>query len=252
MVRDVETYFGNYTGAYGFECEIVHYRQTVIVERLRALRPNRILEIGCGIDVLPEIAAAAGITWESWTIVEADQRFADFARKAKAPNLTIVPGFLEEVTDRIPGPYDYIICASLLQEAPSAEAMLAALRGRMGSASRLHINVPSTTSLHRRLARSMGLINDLSTFSDRNRRLQHHRVFDMASLRNLVEQNGFRVSLTGGHSVKPFTHDQMAAISESLWRDVLDGLFELGKEMPDIASEIHVEVCRPDQMENQK
>ena len=85
--------------------------------------------------------------------------------------------------------------------------------------------VPSATSLHRQLARAMGLIDDLSTPSERNRRLLQPRVFDLASLESLFHRCGFEVVGKGGLFIKPFTHDQMALCTPLLPSVVMDGLW---------------------------
>ena len=41
--------------------------------------------------------------------------------------------------------------------------------------------------------------------------------------------------------VKPFTHSQMEKIASDLGSEVLDGLYRLGQEIPDLASEIFAE-----------
>ena len=133
-----------------------------------------------------------------------------------------------------------VICSSILHEVPSSQAMLKAIRTTMDSRSLLHVNVPNAASLHRRLAMAMGLISALDTMSERNILLQQHRIYDFASLTGDLEQAGFTVLQKGGYLVKPFTHQQMEAISPVLGKIVLDGLFELGKREPELASEIFI------------
>jgi hypothetical protein len=77
--------------------------------------------------------------------------------------------------------------------------------------------------------------------SERNVQLQQQRVFDRESLRSQVARSGLEVLEDGGYLVKPFTHAQMELIREQLGAAVLDGLFQLGKEAPEWASEIFVE-----------
>ena len=90
----------------------------------------------------------------------------------------------------------------------------------------------------------MGLIADTQEISARNLSLLQHRVFNMRSLQADLAIAGMRVIDEGGYLVKPFTHAQMEQVSQLLGGGVLDGLFHLGREMPELASEIFVEVVR--------
>jgi hypothetical protein len=103
------------------------------------------------------------------------------------------------------------------------------------------VNVPNATSFHRLLAKSMGLINDIKSPSTRNTELLQHRVYDVSSLRKEIEAIGLVMVGNGGYLVKPFTHAQMESISPYIGEDVFDGLFHLGKSLPDLASEIFIE-----------
>ena len=114
----------------------------------------------------------------------------------------------------------------------------------MGERSLLHINVPNADSLHRMLAKAMGLISDTHNLSSRNIELLQQRVYDKQSLQHEVESLGFVVVEQGGYFVKPFTHGQMQSMTPILGTGVLDGLYKLGIEQPGIASEIYAEVRR--------
>ncbi|WP_133176148.1 hypothetical protein [Pelagivirga sediminicola] len=105
----------------------------------------------------------------------------------------------------------------------------------------LHINVPNAASLHRQLASAMGLIDDVKAISPRNASLQQPRVYDLPDLTAQLRRHGLAITDTGGHLVKPFTHRQMEPLVDALGRDVMNGLYKLGKRMPELASEIFVE-----------
>lgn len=80
----------------------------------------------------------------------------------------------------------------------------------------------------------------------RNKNFQQNRVFDSNSLSAIIKQEGGVVLEQGGYFVKPYTHSQMYKMIEQNIIDlkVLDGLFELGKDMAEFASEIYVNVRR--------
>jgi 2-polyprenyl-3-methyl-5-hydroxy-6-metoxy-1,4-benzoquinol methylase len=154
-----------------------------------------------------------------------------------------VPGFFEDAAPAVvakSGKFDLILVAGLLGEVEEPGAILAAAREAVAPGGIIHVNVPNAFSLHRRLARAMGLIADEHAMSDRNRALAQHRNYDAASLRRDVEAAGLRVVEDGGYFLKPFTHAQMEGLGDLLTEPMLDGLWKMGREMPDLASEIYV------------
>ena len=241
----IEDYETAYIADFGFEAEMVHYRQRLVCDFLFGTTPKTVLEIGCGDDLLAKRYADAGGTWARWTIVEPAEAFSKAALASGLPGLDVRTGFFEDVAGTLGAPVDAVICSGLLHEVPDAEKLCRAIAGVMGRDTVLHVNVPNATSMHRRLAQAMGLIEDLKTLSARNQTLRQPRVFDCDSLRELLVGCGLRITGEGGHLVKPFTHQQMADCAGPLGRIVLDGLYELGKREPSWASEIWAESKRP-------
>jgi SAM-dependent methyltransferase len=241
-------YQAAYLADYGFESVMVHYRRNLVLERLEQVRPKRVIEIGCGSELLYERWLELGGSAESWVIVEPAEQFSEIARQSGLPNLTVLRAFFEdavtEITERMPDGPDLVICSGLLHEVPSEKALLAAIHEVMGASSLLHLNVPNSESLHRRLARAMGLITDTKTLSERNVSHAQPRVYDISTLKADLIEAGLSVIDEGGYLIKPFTHGQMEKIAPVIGSSVLDGLFQLGKELPDLASEIYVEARR--------
>ncbi len=250
MKRNIERYQQDYVAQHGFEAVLVQYRQRLLIERLRALRPQVVLEVGCGPNLLYGHYLRTGGGEIAWTIVEPAQAWCASAREKKLPGMRVIEGFMEEsvnaVVAALPRAPDLIICAGVLQEVVSADAMLAAMHKVMGQQSVLHINVANAASFHRRLAVSMSLIKTVETFSERNIQAQQHRVYTFDTLIADVEHNGFSILCRGGHFVKPFTHAQMAAIIPALGEAVLNGLYEMGKRDYETACEIYVEARKQD------
>lgn len=242
MTRDLEAYGKNYTGDYGFEALMVYYRRLMLLARLHELKPLRILEIGCGQELLAEAYYDGDGRWDDWVIVEPVSEFAEYARNRGIERVSVINATFDlsiKVLDCFKP--DLVICSSLLHEVVSAEELLNDIIKVMCPHTVLHINVPNSGSLHRRLAQSMGLIEKVEDLSDRNVALQQSRVFNVLTLKRAVEGVGLRTTSSGGYFIKPFTHKQMDAISDTINGQILDGLFELGKALPDLASEIYLE-----------
>lgn len=246
--RDICKYEVAYECDYGFEYVMVHYRKMLLLERLSLHKPAVVVEIGCGSELLYGDLLKAGGHADCWIIVEPAGQFAALGRSANLPNLHVVSEFFENAACQIrailPRDPDMVICSSLLHEVPSAPALLSSVSSIMGNQTTLHVNIPNSESLHRRLARSMGLIADTKAMSDRNLKLQQHRVYDMPSLKADLFDAGLRVVAEGGYLMKPFTHGQMEQIAPLLGGGVMDGLFQLGRDMPELASEIFVEAYK--------
>lgn len=241
----IKTYAGAYLGDYGFEAIMVEARQRLILELLAHARPARILEAGCGADLLSEKAAAAGISFTRWVVVEPAADFAAMAETyaQREPRVAVRRGFFEDEAGTLleqESPFDFVIVSGLLGELADPGAVLHAARAAAGATGLVHINVPNAYSLHRRLARAMGLITDEHAMSERNKTLKQHRNYDLRSLRADVEGAGLRVREEGGYFLKPFTHAQMESVTEAVGGGIIPGLWQLGRELPDLASEIYI------------
>jgi 2-polyprenyl-3-methyl-5-hydroxy-6-metoxy-1,4-benzoquinol methylase len=239
-----------YVKEYGFEAAMVAARQKLLIELLGRHKPEVVLEVGCGADLLARRAAQAGLAIRRWVIVEPAEEFAR-AAAVGAPSsieMRVVRGFMEDsVTSALTAcgkPPDFVIVSSLLHELPDPVAFLQSIRTLLNANSVVHLNVPNAGSFHRRLARAMGLIPAEKALTARNQALAQCRVFDLPELVALLAQAGFTVEETGGYLIKPFTHKQLESISELMTPELLEGLWRLGRELPEWASEIYVQAKR--------
>jgi 2-polyprenyl-3-methyl-5-hydroxy-6-metoxy-1,4-benzoquinol methylase len=228
----------------GFEAVLVRARQTCVSRFLDHFADPHVIEVGCGPDLLfPRYLS--GHSCQSWMIVEPSEQFCEMARERAVSfaQVEVVQGFLEDVADRLAGrPAEAVIASSLLHEVPDVDVFLARAALLLQPEGMVHVNVPNGLSLHRRLARAMGLIEHEETLSERNVLLEQRRVLDKDTLRQAVERSGLDVVEAGGYFLKPFTHEQMANLP-FLNDQMLLGLDVLGQELPDMASEIFVN-CR--------
>lgn len=240
--RDLDDYAARYA-ALPFEAFQVEYRRRAVLEVVRESGARHVIEVGCGFEPL-----ARHVTdFETWTIVEPAAPFAAAARKLVAANPRVrvlertVEGAGAEGLLAANTP-DLVLLSSLLHEVPSPEAVLAGVRAVCDPDTLVHVNVPNASSLHRELAVAMGLIPAVTTPSPQQLALQQPRIFDAESLERLVRDAGFAVVAAGGYLLKPFTHAQMQGLVEggTIDRLTLDGLFQLGRKFPALASEIFV------------
>jgi 2-polyprenyl-3-methyl-5-hydroxy-6-metoxy-1,4-benzoquinol methylase len=241
----IARYESIYGSSYGFEGVMVAARRRLILELLHSAPHDVIVEVGCGSDLLVERAAADGLSWNRWVIVEPAPGFVTLARDAarRHEGVVVVKGFIEDAVAQVCSATgrgaDVVLCSSVLHEVDDERAVLRAMSQLLSRNGRLHVNVPNASSLHRRLARAMGLIADEHELTARNRALEQRRLYDLSSLVDLLQSVGLEVETTGGYFLKSFTHEQMETL-DFLSDEMLAGLDRLGRQLPELAAEIYV------------
>lgn len=234
---------GDYTVQYRrlpFEPIQAAYRRRHVLDVVRRLAPQRLLEVGCGecplFTDLPGLAA---------TVVEPAPAFARGAaelartRDAAAPKVEVVQGRIEEVADTL-GLFDGIVVSCLLHEVDDPQALLGAVRRVCAPDAVLHLNVPNAHSLHRLLAVAMGLITHTDALSATQRTMQQRATYDAATFHQELARAGFEVIDAGTLFVKPFTHAQMQQLVDQgfMTPAMLDGLDRLTDVLPSLGSEL--------------
>lgn len=237
-------YADTYLDDYGFESVLVRYRQRKCVEVLRQFHPRIIVEIGCGQDLLFDAAIADGIAIDRWIIVEPSAVFHAVAaeRAATDDRVTAISGFFEDCIDDIAaaagGKVDLLLFSGMINEVEKPKELLAAAASVMDGDTIIHVNTANAYSLHRRLGQAMGVLETVHNLTERNQRFDQYCVYDAAGLQRLVEEAGYEVVESGGYFMKLFSHAQMEQCSDILTEEVLDGLFQMGKDQPEWATEI--------------
>ena len=241
----ISAYAETYLQDYEFESVMVDSRQRLILELMANKQPMKILEAGCGADLLCSKAIRDSLNFDRWITIEPSKNFLDKAQSTYQSDerLVLEEGFFEDQADAVSikyGPFDLVIVSGLLNEVDGPVEILNAARNAAGPEGMVHVNVPNAYSLHRQLARAMGLIADEHEMGDRNIKLQQNRNYDAASLRRDVESAGLMVEDEGGYLLKPFAHAQMEGLQDLITAEMLDGLWRLGREQPALASEIYI------------
>lgn len=237
-MRDIDEYTTEYAIP-GFEDYQVKYRRKLVLEQIERYKPENILEIGCGYE--PLFQYTDGIRY---TIVEPSKEFYGRAKELAKDRegISCIKGEIEKAAEDLKAQYDMIICSSLLHEVENPESLLQAIRKICNDKTIVHVNVPNANSVHRLIALECGMISDTHKMSERDKALQHNNIFDMTSLVDTIEKSGMTVIEQGSYFVKPFTHSQMYQMLESeiIREEILDGLYNISKYMPDLGSEIYV------------
>jgi len=247
---DIKDYSEKYLKEHGktlsFERVLAEVRKTQILKSLNEYKHEHILEVGCGLDPL-----FLYCDYISYTIVEPSDRFVQRARELAAGkgNINIIQGYMEEACQKLcklAHGFDFIILSSLLHEVPLPEKLLQSVYQVCKSDTVVHINVPNVYSFHRLLAYEMGHIASIFEESETEAKFQRHTRFDKQLLCETVEESGFKILSYGTYFIKPFANRQMEAIvaQNIVDKDVIKGLERMIKYMPDLGSEMYVEVKR--------
>jgi SAM-dependent methyltransferase len=247
---------GAYRAAYdplsGFEgvCSLARQRRNL--DFLRQARPRRVLEVGCGGMILAAAAAAEGLDWDLWVVVEPEPDFVAAAQAATAggPPVCIVSGYLEgqvaTVRDLAPDGFEATLLSGLLHETSDPVALLATAVGLTAAGGQVLASVPNARSFHRLLAVEAGLIPSPQTLSPRDLALGHPVVFDAEGLDGLLRGAGLVDLQLDGYLFKPFTHAQMDQVIGPTDAALVEGLIRLGRLFPANAAEICAIGRKPD------
>ena len=231
-----------------FEEFQVLYRRKKIKEFLQSYKHDCLLEIGCGLNPIFNDVDS----FKELYIVEPAGLFYNNALQkskalAKKDSISIFNELLENCVEKLSSErFDFILLSSLLHEVPEPKNLLKQVYKLCSQDSILHINVPNAKSFHRLLAVEMGLIKNEHQKSENNIMLQQQTIFDIETLAELTEQCGFKIVERGSYFLKPFAHSQMAEMFKLglITIQMLDGFYNMVKYMPDLGSEIYVNVVR--------
>ena len=235
-MRDLETYSLAYRDL-AFEDEIIEYRRKIVMQRLAYYSPNNILEVGCGMKPLFLDLP----TDQTITVIEpAPAFFMNAVSMSKDfENVQILNSTLEGANLR--AKFDMVIVSCLLHEIEDQTRFLKKLNRLCGRDTVVHFNVPNALSMHRRLSVSMGINQSPYEISNTQHKMQQsNKPFDMTTLEQTLTEHKFIVLDSGGFFIKPLTHLQMSQILQAGIVDetIMGGLFELGKQIPELAAEI--------------
>lgn len=195
-MRDIDDYTKNYMSM-PFLKENVKYRQECIREQIMKYKHGNILEIGCGMFPFFECLNA---DFDNYVVVEPSEVFVENVKSkiGRSKNIEVIQGFFEQESYKLyERNFDFIICSSLLHEVSDAGCLLKAIHKVANQNTVIHINVPNAMSMHRLIAKEMGLIDDVFQKSNSQEKLQQRDVYDMQSLKEQVMENGFYI-ITGG------------------------------------------------------
>jgi len=107
----------------------------------------------------------------------------------------------------------------------------------------IFIAVPNAESLHRRFGHAAGLLPDMTALSQADLNFGHQRYFTLASLRQMVEQQGLVVQKVEGLFLKAITTQQLMDLK--LDERILQSMLKVGVDYPELCNSILMQVRIP-------
>lgn len=201
-----------------------HYTRATGVRIRRWMRPgDRVLELGCATGAMTALLAERGVAIDA---VERAPLYVGRARARALPGVSVHHGDVTE-WDR-PGTYHHVVATNILNELPDPLAFLAHCRRQLAPGGLLHLTANNPRSLHRLVARHMGLLDDLGAVSERGERYTSTPLLDADAVEALARAAGLHCVHRDGIIVKPLTNAQLAGLPDA----VVDGLDALTRELP--------------------
>lgn len=124
--------------------------------------------------------------------------------------------------------YQTVLLAGTLHHVQDPVAVLKRIEGWLTPSGQVLIVVPNAHSLHRRLGKKMGLIQDLTEISPLGKKQGHRRVYAPDTLRRDVMASGLEGVAEEGLFLKCLPNDAMEGLAD----EVLRGLLALALELP--------------------
>jgi len=151
----------------------------------------------------------------SYSIIEGSSDLAAVA-KSKYPNVEIIEKFFEEYKTN--NTYDLVLALHVFEHVDNSIELAKLMRPWLKKNGKMVVIVPNKESLHRRLAKEMGLIDDLGELSARDKIVGHKKVYSLNELKKEFVKAGYEILETKGFFIKLLPNSMMLDYSSKLIR----------------------------------
>ena len=241
MSKDINKYWDDYQSIYSFEDYLKIYREQRMISFLEEYKPKTVLEIGCGF--MPGFLSYKD--YQQYTIIEPGIRAFKNAKKLATTlnGINLINNFFEESYQEIKNKrFDCIVSTGVLHETKTPDKFLKLINSCMNKGTKTYINVPNAKSLHKLIAKEMGIIDSLFNKSDRNIKLEQTTIYDAEKLKSQLKKNipGIKIRDCSSFFLKPFTHDQMMSClnHKIINNNLIDALNKISDIFPENGCEL--------------
>lgn len=237
LLADERTFLGNISGWYkntdwGFYTKIVWYSYISVKPYFAG---SSCLEMGPADGEMTKFLAA---DFASLSVVDASPMFVA-AAEGIAPHVTGHVALFEEFSP--PASYDTIVMSHVLEHVADPVGILERVRTWLAPGGRIIAIVPNADSLHRRLGVKLGMLSRRNELNEQDVQIGHRRVYNREEFDRDLLAGGLRIVAKGGIFLKLLSNNQMLTFEDE---KLVDGMFELGKDLPELCSEIY-SICVP-------
>jgi 2-polyprenyl-3-methyl-5-hydroxy-6-metoxy-1,4-benzoquinol methylase len=209
--------------------DTVRFLYTIVKPFFRGMRA---LEMGVGDGSMTRDLAG---DFSELTVIDGSEELLD--KIPSAPNLTKAHALFEDYAPE--KKFDTILMMHVLEHVEHPVAVLKRARQWLAPEGIFILGVPNANSIHRRVAVKMGMMKHPGQLNERDIAVGHRRVYTPETFKADIEAAGLKISTTGGAFLKPLSNAQ---IQKSWTPPMIEGFFELGRDLPDLAAEIYA-VC---------
>lgn len=198
-----------------------------------------LLELGLGHGITADVF---GEHFKRHVVIDASPAvIANFRQRFPDSKTEIVESYFETFdTDER---FDVIVFGYILEHVDDPLLILRHFRKFMAPGGRMFVIVPNAAVMNRRLGHLAGMLNDMEELSEHDLLLGHKRYYTVQTLRQTLEEAGYRVTRMEGVYLKPLTTKQM--LSLELDERVIEALCLLAVDYPELSCSILVELDAP-------
>lgn len=219
----VAQWYSNRTGFYS----------QLVVFGFRSLQPyfvpGNVLEMGSADGHMTELLLTH---FDDVSIVDGSSDFVEAIRQ-RMPEVKTHLSLFEQFAPA--ETYDNIVMAHILEHVEDPVQVLKLAASWLSPGGRVLVIVPNALSLHRLAGVKMGMLTAPTDLNEDDIRIGHRRVYTPETLEADVAAAGLRLIKRDGIFLKPLSNKQ---IEEGWSQELIDAYYELGKDFPDLATEI--------------
>lgn len=233
--QNLDAFANAYDRSFAYELDnqlMLNWYPTRIVGKKKG---GSLLELGVGHGYS---TAQLSKYFDHHVVIDGSQEILDLFRKNfDLPNVSLVQSFFEYFdTDQR---FDVIVMGFILEHVDDPSLILRRFRRFLKDDGVLFVTVPNAEALNKRVGFEAGLLNDMMSLSEADKKLGHQRLFTLNTISELVEAEGFRVKSAEGIFLKPITTGQIQTLGLS--KEVLEGFLKVGINYPELCVGLLIE-----------
>lgn len=198
-------------------------------------RGKKCLELGCADGLLTEEIIKY---FDKVTAIDGSRiQIQRLKKRLRSKKLITTVALAEEII--LKDKFDTIVASFLLEHVIDPIELLNHVKRFLKEKGCLLIVVPNGESLHRRVAKRMGIIDNVTVLSPQDIKDGHLRTYTFDTLKKDVTKVGLVIKSWGGIFLKPLPD---YFIEKHFTLQMIEGFYQIGKELPRYCSAIYMEL----------